>query len=62
VADSNRFNALGATESLAIVSVPAALSGKPALIGYIRAGAFPRDIPCCLVAGRYWSLTRVLAR
>jgi hypothetical protein len=33
VADSNRFNAAGAASSLAVVSVTAALAGRPALLG-----------------------------
>jgi DNA-binding beta-propeller fold protein YncE len=44
VADSNRFSAPGATSSLAVVDVPAALEGKPALLGYLRAGGFPREM------------------
>jgi DNA-binding beta-propeller fold protein YncE len=44
VADSNRFNASGARSSLAVVDVPAALEGKPALLGYLRAGGFPREM------------------
>jgi DNA-binding beta-propeller fold protein YncE len=44
VADSNRFGAPGATADLAIVNVAAALAGKPAVIGYIPAGQFPREM------------------
>jgi DNA-binding beta-propeller fold protein YncE len=44
VADSNRFSARGATSSLAVVNVAAALAGKPALLGYLRAGGFPRQM------------------
>jgi DNA-binding beta-propeller fold protein YncE len=44
VADSNRFNASGASSSLAVVNVAAALAGKPALLGYLRAGGFPRQM------------------
>jgi DNA-binding beta-propeller fold protein YncE len=44
VADSNRFAAPNATSSLAVVSVPAALAGRPALIGYLTAGGFPRQM------------------
>jgi DNA-binding beta-propeller fold protein YncE len=44
VADSNRFQASGAASSLALVSVPAALAGRPALLGYLRAGGFPRQM------------------
>ena len=44
VADSNRFSASGDTSSLAVVDAPAALEGKPALLGYLRAGGFPREM------------------
>jgi DNA-binding beta-propeller fold protein YncE len=44
VADSNRFNAPGATASLAVVNVAAALAGRPALFGYVHAGLFPREM------------------
>jgi DNA-binding beta-propeller fold protein YncE len=44
VADSDRFNASGQHASLAVVDVRDALAGKPALLGYLRAGAFPRDV------------------
>jgi DNA-binding beta-propeller fold protein YncE len=44
VADSDRFLAVGRSASLAIVSVPAALAGRPALLGYVRAGSFPREM------------------
>lgn len=44
VADSNRFNAPHASASLAVVSVPAALAGRPGLLGYLPAGGFPREM------------------
>ena len=44
VADSNRFLAPGATSSLAVVNVAAALAGKPALAGLLPAGQFPREM------------------
>jgi DNA-binding beta-propeller fold protein YncE len=44
VADSNRFGAPNATSSLAVVSVPAALAGRPGLVGYLPAGGFPRQM------------------
>jgi DNA-binding beta-propeller fold protein YncE len=44
VADSNRFDAAHATSSLAVVSVPAALAGQPALLGLVPAGGFPREM------------------
>jgi DNA-binding beta-propeller fold protein YncE len=44
VADSNRFGAPGAASSLGVVDVPAALAGRPALLGYLPAGGFPRQM------------------
>jgi DNA-binding beta-propeller fold protein YncE len=44
VADSNRFNAPGATSDLSVVDVAAALAGRPAVIGKIPAGQFPREM------------------
>jgi DNA-binding beta-propeller fold protein YncE len=44
VADSDRFGAPGAVSGLAVVSVPAALAGRPALLGYLPAGGFPREM------------------
>jgi hypothetical protein len=44
VADSNRFDASGKSASLAVVDVPDALAGRPALLGYLPAGLFPRDM------------------
>jgi DNA-binding beta-propeller fold protein YncE len=44
VADSNRFPARGAKPSLAVVSVPAALAGRRALLGYLPAGRDPREM------------------
>jgi DNA-binding beta-propeller fold protein YncE len=44
VADSDRFSAKGATANLAVVNVKAALAGRPALLGLIPAGAFPREM------------------
>jgi DNA-binding beta-propeller fold protein YncE len=44
VADSNRFGAAGATSSLAVVNVAAALAGEPALAGLLPAGGFPREM------------------
>jgi DNA-binding beta-propeller fold protein YncE len=44
VADSNRFNLSGQHASLAVVDVRDALAGQPALLGYLRAGTFPRDV------------------
>jgi DNA-binding beta-propeller fold protein YncE len=49
VADSNRFDASGAKATLAVVNVAAALTGRPALLGYVPAGLFPREM--ALVAG-----------
>jgi DNA-binding beta-propeller fold protein YncE len=44
VADSNRFVVRGATASLSVVNVAAALAGRPAVIGSIPAGLFPREM------------------
>jgi DNA-binding beta-propeller fold protein YncE len=44
VADSNRFSARGATADLDVVNVVAALSGRPAVVGHIPAGLFPREM------------------
>lgn len=44
VADSNRFGATGATSDLSVVNVAAAMAGKPAVLGIIPAGQFPREM------------------
>ena len=44
MADSNRFLARGATSSLAVVNVGAALTGRPVLAGLLPAGRFPREM------------------
>jgi DNA-binding beta-propeller fold protein YncE len=44
VADSNRFDIPGEHASLAVVDVADMLAGRPALLGYLRSGKFPRDI------------------
>jgi hypothetical protein len=44
VADSNRFAPLLPGSNLAIVNVADALEGRPALLGYLLAGQFPRDV------------------
>jgi DNA-binding beta-propeller fold protein YncE len=44
VADSNRFGAAGATADLTVVSAAAALAGRPAVVGNIPAGLFPREM------------------
>jgi DNA-binding beta-propeller fold protein YncE len=44
VADSNQSGASGAPPNLAVVDVSAALAGRPALLGYIPAGGFPREM------------------
>ena len=44
VADSDRFNSAGQHATLAVVNVADALAGKPALVGYLPAGGFPRDM------------------
>jgi DNA-binding beta-propeller fold protein YncE len=44
VADSDRFSTTGKTASLAVVDVRNALAHRPALLGYLPAGQFPRDM------------------
>jgi len=44
VADSDRFTAKGAVSNLAVVDVGAALAGRPALLGLIPTGTFPREM------------------
>jgi DNA-binding beta-propeller fold protein YncE len=44
VADSNRFNASGQDSALTVVNATAALAGRPAIVGTVRAEQFPRDI------------------
>jgi DNA-binding beta-propeller fold protein YncE len=44
VADSNRFDAPGAESDLTVVSAPAALAGRSAILGTIPAGGFPREM------------------
>jgi DNA-binding beta-propeller fold protein YncE len=44
VADSDRFNATGQKANLAVVDVRDALARRPALLGYLPAGGFPRDV------------------
>jgi DNA-binding beta-propeller fold protein YncE len=44
VADSNRFKTPGAHPDLTVVSVAAALAGRPAILGTIRTGRFPREM------------------
>jgi len=44
VADSDRSGVPGEKASLAVVSVAAALRHRPAVLGYLRAGQFPRQM------------------
>jgi 6-phosphogluconolactonase (cycloisomerase 2 family) len=44
IADSNRFGAPGATAALTVVNAAAALAGRPAILGTIPAGSFPREM------------------
>ena len=44
VANSNRFNARGATAQLTVVDAQAALDGRPAVLGTVSAGRFPREM------------------
>jgi DNA-binding beta-propeller fold protein YncE len=43
VADSNRFLVPGSTAGLTVIDTAAALAGKPAVLGFIEAGKFPRE-------------------
>jgi DNA-binding beta-propeller fold protein YncE len=43
VADSNRFGVSGASASLSVVGIAAALAHRPALLGDVAAGGFPRQ-------------------
>ena len=43
-ADSDRFSLRGAQANLAVVSVAAALAHRPALLGYVKSGLFPRQM------------------
>ncbi|MGH3410887.1 MAG: beta-propeller fold lactonase family protein, partial [Streptosporangiaceae bacterium] len=43
-ADSDRFSLRGAQANLAVVSVAAVLAGRPAVLGYIKSGRFPRQM------------------
>jgi serine/threonine-protein kinase len=51
IADTDIGNA-SAADNLAVVNVPAALTGKPALIGYIPSGQMPREF-LVVPGGRY---------
>lgn len=44
VGDSNRFNAPGGRATLTVVDAAAALAHRPAVIGTIAAGSFPREM------------------
>jgi DNA-binding beta-propeller fold protein YncE len=43
VAASNRFDVPGSTAELTVVDTAAALAGKPAVLGFLPAGLFPRE-------------------
>jgi DNA-binding beta-propeller fold protein YncE len=44
IADSDRFDIPGEHASLAVVDVADMLAGRPALLGYLPSGQFPRDV------------------
>ena len=44
VADSNRFARPGAVADLDVVNAAAAVSGRPAVVGHIPSGKFPREM------------------
>lgn len=60
VADSNRFSVRGAVADLDVVNVRAALSGRPAVIGHIPAGLFPREM-ALVPGGRTLLVTNFLS-
>ncbi len=43
VADANLHRLPGVPSNLAVISTASALGGRPALLGYIRVGAVPRE-------------------
>jgi DNA-binding beta-propeller fold protein YncE len=43
-ADSDRFGLRGGQANLAVVSVAAALADRPAVLGYVKSGLFPRQM------------------
>lgn len=60
VADSHRFKAKFGEPNIGIVSVHAALTGQPAIVGYIRSGLVPRELAVAqngksLLVGNYGS-------
>jgi DNA-binding beta-propeller fold protein YncE len=44
VSDSDRFSAAGVASALSVVNVAAAFAGRPALVGDLSTGLFPRDM------------------
>ncbi len=44
VADSNRFGAAGKQSGLTVVSTAAALAHRPAIVGTVKSGLFPREM------------------
>ena len=44
VADSDRFSVAGAQAGLTVINVADALDRRPAIVGDIPAGRFPRDM------------------
>jgi DNA-binding beta-propeller fold protein YncE len=62
VCDSNRFDVTGKTPDLAVVNVADVLAGKPALVGKIASGVFPRELSLeangkTLLATNYGNMT-----
>ncbi|MHB8504967.1 MAG: hypothetical protein ACYDEN_04500 [Acidimicrobiales bacterium] len=43
VTDSNRFAQPGGNQTVAVIDTAAVLARRPALVGYLPAGAFPRQ-------------------
>jgi DNA-binding beta-propeller fold protein YncE len=52
VANSDRFAQSGASASLSLVDAAAALSGRPAVLGTIATGSFPRAVTPLRAAGK----------
>lgn len=62
VADSDRFETPGVASGLTVVSTAAALAHRPAVVGTLRAGIFPRDMTVSgggstLIVANYLSAT-----
>jgi DNA-binding beta-propeller fold protein YncE len=54
VANSNRFGSEGRRETLAVMDIARMLEGRPACLGHIRVGSFPREVVADRVNGRVY--------